>query len=470
MIRPGVKAVPLQPTALAGQPLLKQVAQEANFNPLLNLAIKRETVPPGDAFGDLYRGGTEAQTRLVSQRLGVEYNPADPTPIPLMFADRAVDIAQRPMDRIVNYFANEDAAAVRDAIVKGLEERASATPDSALKSNYAHLIQEVWAKSPNVAGMNALKVYANKESARLYRMFPGAQIQATATPIQAFKDLGDLVRSNLYPFLQQKGAANLFEFGRQEAVAIAMRDGIYQSWTEAAIRQVADDRQGYLDWVTSGHSDTLRFALTERSAATVGMAGRFFKGKPNPLGDFNKAFRNGIGSTGGFVPHPALSRRPKFWPDPLTGRGERGQLPMGPTPPIEGGPPTYQEPLWREPSVGGPRGPQGPPGEEYRADIRRRQIWREGAEPKPKGQLSLEKGIPPKLFGIEQTPFRWQPAQRETYTLKDLNDMGREIMDYLSKNQPRPKVRQELMSDLIAIRREINRRMAARKAGPSMNF
>ena len=89
----------------------------------------------------------------------------------------------------------------------------------------------------------------------------------------------------------------------------------------------------------------------------------------------------------------------------------------------------------------------------------------------PKGQMNLlttERGggamAPPDLFGIEQTPNRWNPAERQTYMTKDLQEMLREIESYLKSN-PTTKQRQDLVQDSVQIRQEIARRQAAQRAG-----
>lgn len=112
--------------------------------------------------------------------------------------------------------------------------------------------------------------------------------------------------------------------------------------------------------------------------------------------------------------------------------------------------------------------------QEFRQIQQQRQLWREG-QPRPTpGQMDLlttEHGggatAPPKLFGINQTPFKWEPSARETYTLQDLQSMSREIQDYLQTQNPPMDTRRKFAKDIADIQREIYRRQQAHKVGKS---
>lgn len=117
--------------------------------------------------------------------------------------------------------------------------------------------------------------------------------------------------------------------------------------------------------------------------------------------------------------------------------------------------PLFQPPAERIPSLG-----------ERQAQYQRgMETWKAAKPELPKGQLSLEKGIPPQLFGLEQTPYRWRPTMRETSTLKDLVEMRAEIIGYLKDAKPTPSIRHEWAKDVLAIEQEINRRKKAQAAG-----
>lgn len=78
------------------------------------------------------------------------------------------------------------------------------------------------------------------------------------------------------------------------------------------------------------------------------------------------------------------------------------------------------------------------------------------------GHRSLE---PPQrmLFGIDQTPYNWNPANRLTYTMQDLQQLVREIDHHLNTSNPSFDARHRLIKDVAAIQSEINRRKAAQQ-------
>ena len=298
LIETGVRRGAPQPTAMEIQPFMKQSMQEAGLT-ASDVAVKAVSKDP---LGDLYRGASsETKLKIATLRLGQKWNPTRPTPLPVLLAEHAVQIADRPTRHVMTALKDEFVLESQAKISSKLRSLSDSVKNSdpPLAAAYMDRALEVEAADGTVQSIDGLKIKANKETQNLFKLTGSAEAAATARPVWSYRQLGDLIREHMYPELEQKGTYRLIEHGRLESSMIQARDGFLNSWAKAAKNQVPAELEGYLEYVTKGHSETFRFALSERSASTVGMLSRL-KGRPFPLADFNRSFRDGIGETRGF--------------------------------------------------------------------------------------------------------------------------------------------------------------------------
>lgn len=305
-----------QGSAIAVHPLWKQAAHELGFTPDDVATI--ETAPQSDLHGDLYRGATRPKHIQMSGAVPDLISPdGHPVPLPIATADRMVDIADRPIRSTIDHYRSMLAPQAQASIAASLDMHAAnaeTAGDAALARAYNNLAEKVRQSDGTVGAIDDFKVHANKETNRLFKLAPSGQSAASATPVYAWRTLGDEVRGNLYPFIESQGGPSLTRYGQIEAQAIHARDGVYNNWAQSAGAQASDSLVSYLDHVL-GKSPTQSVV---NPGSAKGMASRAIGGRPSTLADFNTRFKNSIGNMQGYQPPPPVSL-PGLPPQPKGG-------------------------------------------------------------------------------------------------------------------------------------------------------
>jgi len=178
------------------------------------------------------------------------------------------------------------------------------TPDSSLASALDKVADLVKERGGTAIGIDNLKSYLNKESAKFYRGTPSAQSNAMATSAYAYKYAADAIREDFYPWLEKNTTATgIADAGRAEAAAIASRDGIYKSWTRAAKLDANAGVQKFWDYVANGPEGLAQGAL-KPATTTAGIVARTagYPFREMPLGRFNEIFQTGLGDMRNYSP------------------------------------------------------------------------------------------------------------------------------------------------------------------------
>lgn len=289
-----------QSSAIAIRPIFQQAVHELGFAPD-DVALK-EKAGQSDVFGDLYRGTTrDTHMRLAQRASSLMNSEGGPVPLPIATADRMVDIADRPIRSTIDRYRSMMAPQVKSAVAASLRTHAgnaTLVGDDALARGYTNLADRVTASDGTVGAMDDFKAQANKETNRLFNLSPSREIAAQATPVFAWRTLGDEVRGHLYPFLADQGAPDLSHFGRIESSAIRARDGIFNNWAKSAGANASDSLTSYLDHVLGKSPAQAAISPGSNSA----MASRAIGGRPMALADFNTRFKGSIGNMDGYQP------------------------------------------------------------------------------------------------------------------------------------------------------------------------
>ena len=205
--------------------------------------------------------------------------------------DRAVDISNRPFERVVGEFGGEAAPeTVKKPIVDTLRQLAQdniRVNDPGLAGALNKLADTV-AGTKTIGELNDIKVHANKEMQNLRaQLTPGAAIGASVQTAYAYKLAAEAIRASLYPALEEMSGVNLAKFGAREHAAIAWRDGAYSSyfrWIDRAQAQEAS--RGYWGGIIHG------------SKYTRHILERMLRIELSPAGQFVRDFREGMGPVG----------------------------------------------------------------------------------------------------------------------------------------------------------------------------
>lgn len=293
--------------AAEAQPLFQQAAYELGLHKpgaggFDQSFPMREHAPQSDITGDITRGNRRA----------------------LDIANKAVEIAERPMDEAIKVYGPRQLPQVQKSIITTLTHAADSfkNMDQPLYTAMLRVIDDVKKRGGTVAGLDELKKHANKEVAALNNASVGKQISASAQSAYAYQVLGNAIREELYPAIQQLGGPDLAKFGRREASVIQARDGLMDNFYKTAAAQANREAQGYLKYVANG-------PLYERHI-WARMLGMFLK----PGAEFNQRFRQGLGEIGrDYVPEAVTTRSVPVPPPP----GFNKPVPQGTT--VTGGPP-----------------------------------------------------------------------------------------------------------------------------------
>lgn len=306
VIGPGVEGPP-QFHAEAAQPFARQFLQEAGIDP-------RRVLPSGGAQPYLLTGGSAADLAKLNTALKAEWvrtggAAADFVPsesVAMAIADGMVNVADRPIANAVRAVATREVPQIQNSIVAKMRATARSTPDAALRSAMENVADEVDRGGSTVGGIDNLKAHFNKESGKFSRGTPSSQSAATATSAYAYKYAADVIREELYPWLEDNTTAKgLADAGLAEASAIASRDGLYKSWTKAAKLNANAGVQKYLDYLTNGPVGIE--GIVKPATTAAGMVTRIAGPsiRQMPLGRFNELLRKGIGDISNFTPADA---------------------------------------------------------------------------------------------------------------------------------------------------------------------
>ena len=426
----------------------------------------------------------------------------------IQIADHAVEIADRPFQDVLRNYGKstiERPGVPEHLTVKGriLGELDTAIAENANNPALARAIKELRGrveKAKTFNDLQSLKVLANKKGSALFDKSLGQQINASADAAYSWKVLGDTIRAEMYPELSNLSGIDLSKAGRLEGIVMDARDGLRKHfYTDVLNPHNKRMQQNYWQYVRDGGS------LARRS-----LVKRMFLVEPTPAGMFNQRFQQVMG---GEFPAPTgmPPARPPAPLAPQTLAGAAQDLVPFTAPPELNAP--GQLNLFSAPAGATSRGigegifgvqqraarearmappptlagagqellPSGGPGLfaapstpvsgnphlDYLTQLRQQAAYRAGAPVPEKGQLSLMRGMaesaaPESTMGIRQTPIRFNPTKRETYTMADLRSMVDEINAFIRNNPSHPQVT-ELMRDVEAVRHELNRRVEAHK-------
>lgn len=285
---------------------------------------------PDDIIGDVQRGLAKDKWDALAKRSGKGDRLA---PLPIEAATGAVELADRPFQAAMKEYGTLPTTQIQTQIVGQLEHMAATTIDDGLKTAYTKLADKVRKEGGTAAGLMEIKAWANKEGAALFNMSPGAQINATARPVSAYMDVGNMIRSKLYPQLKtaSEGALDLSQAGAIESQAIAFRDGVWKNWNDVATQHAAEiaARTGKLSSPESPNKilraatnpsnvlKTLTGIVMGRPAAAIGTSvAPGMLGLSLPLEQFNTVFKRGMGSMQGYSAPPPLATGPGYHPEP----------------------------------------------------------------------------------------------------------------------------------------------------------
>jgi hypothetical protein len=209
----------------------------------------------------------------------------------LRIASKAVDISHRPFDHVVSEYGTDSIADIKPSIIQTLKDAALDAEKTGNKSQSGALnaLAETINKARNIRELNDIKVESNKMiQGALDGTIPGQMIGSTAESIYAWKIAGDAIRQSMYPKLEALSGVDLRKFGEREGAAIAMRDGLYRTYfTEIDPAEAKAVALGYLGNLSESHS-LFKHHLVRRALRLI----------PEPPGEFNLWFREGVGKLG----------------------------------------------------------------------------------------------------------------------------------------------------------------------------
>jgi hypothetical protein len=256
----------------------------------------------------------------------------------------------------------EGVANIQQNIISKLRSEKAALSPSQLKEmggNYDAAIADVLTRGRTIGGLDLIRQNWNEGMNRFYNGTPGQISNADASAAAVWKAGNDIIRSEMYPALEnltnRGGAgADLAEAGRREAVAISAMDGIYKGWVKEANLTDNVAIENYFKYVTEG-PESLIGGIRNPQGTVLGMAKRAVTTRQMPIGEFNQALRKGIGNmsdavrmdASAFPNRDVTSTEPFGYPratGQARGAGTTGGLPgsLTPTPPAPAAqPPVY---------------------------------------------------------------------------------------------------------------------------------
>ncbi len=438
--------------------------------------------------------------------------------------DEASKIAQEPFEAVFGKTGKGGAYGTKDA--SHLKSSIEAKLNDIIRSNEkldpprvealrGHI--ETLRKAETWGDLNEFKKLANKNAAPSMDKLTGDLINMNPSAAQAWKDVANEIRSELYKQVGSISGVDLADVGLLESYVLDARDGLSKTLYQTAIPGQLERNRGFLR--------NLGEAIRHRDRSAV--LSLFERG---PMGQFSKDVQRTLASPAEKYAAPTMEV------PPATIRGKEGAVaaeiapsgdpitepllapPPGTSPAIgqdifavqqranqaarrappetiAGTQPTMENWFVEPPKVPGrmsrgsqvdaqiatltdqlatieqqlmnPYQMQGLDPDhvtrlfEQRSRLRQ-QLGKLEALPEQQSLVGQDRPLDPSLLGVEPTFPKFNLAMRETYTLKDLNEMVREIETFLRSN-PRHRQATELRTDLSAIQNEINRRVESRR-------
>lgn len=322
------------PDIQAVHPLLQEWFDSVGINPddIATINKAKNT----DIVGDVQRGLTKDKWDALTKKTGSD------APLVVQAAKGAVDNAHRPFKAAMEEYGDLPTGKhqaygdlpttdIQTQILGELDRLKNETIDDGLKTAYTKLADKVKREGGTARGLMGIKEWANKEGNSLFNLSPGGQINATARPIQAYMDVGNMIRERLYPQLKTAsgGALDLSQAGAIESQAIAFRDGVWKNWNDVATQHAQEiaartgrfskpESPSTLMRVVTNPSTLIKAGVnlvTGRPAVHPAMAGGVL-GTTLPLEQFNTVFKRGMGSMEGYAAPAPAPVGPGYHPEP----------------------------------------------------------------------------------------------------------------------------------------------------------
>lgn len=223
----------------------------------------------------------------------------------LKIVNNAVDIAQRPLDSVMQVYGSSPAWSVGLDISQSLMQQAAEIGEvnPPLRNAIEALAKKIGGTPKTFSELNKIKVHANKMAEDLYSHIPGREISGTAETAYAYRLAANIIREKMYPVLQRMSGGNidLSALGRREADAISARDAVYDTYyRQVAPRAASQGAASFLGYVFGGTDAPSHSLYSRHILARAAEKGGMVSG---PGGAFNLRARQGLGKIGkGTVP------------------------------------------------------------------------------------------------------------------------------------------------------------------------
>lgn len=215
----------------------------------------------------------------------------------LDIAERAVDIAGKPLDTLMETYGGQRVGTMGNEIAKTLRMDAAETADEGVAKALAKLADKVDG-ARTMDDLNKIKKHANKEAAGLYGTTTGKAINSSAQTVYAYKLAGDAIRDRIYPALKEMAGGkyqgiDLIDLGKRESDAIALRDGMQDIWQRAAGDQANKEALSFGQYVFGEGREHSLYSrhIYRRALEKTGFV-------PGPQGVFNQVTKTATGELG----------------------------------------------------------------------------------------------------------------------------------------------------------------------------
>lgn len=212
----------------------------------------------------------------------------------LDIAQRAVDISHKPVNALVSVYGDRPSGSITSRVSMALRRHAEDTVDPGVKNALNQIADKV-DNVDTIGKLNAIKVHANEESAKLFGKNTGDRINSAAQTVYAYKVAGDTIREEMYPALQEMSGnkIDLIPLGKRESDAINLRDGMEDIYRQVQRDQASKDQLTFLQYVFGeGHENSLFSRhMKRRAAEKVHLV-------PGPTGMLNATARTATGKLG----------------------------------------------------------------------------------------------------------------------------------------------------------------------------
>jgi hypothetical protein len=215
----------------------------------------------------------------------------------LNIARKAVDIAGKPLDTLIETYGKRPAGNLGSRIAAALERDAADTVDEGVAGALRKLADKA-RNARTIEDLNEIKKHANKEADKLYSAgTTGKAVNASAQTVYAYKLAAEAIRDELYPRLRDlSGNSTQFDiiaFGKREADAIALRDGMETAYRDMQLEQANKEVLSFGQYLFGeGREHSLYSRHVARRAAEK------LSVVPGPTGMFNFFAKKATGELG----------------------------------------------------------------------------------------------------------------------------------------------------------------------------